>query len=341
MRFVDLADCKEGYILAEGVYSQCGAAFVLENTSLTEYIINRLSELGIEKVAIYDEADNRDNAYENTKVSYKESIKHIKHVINELVKEKPLDIGAVNFVTNEVYCGIDEECHLIRALEEEKEFDVYTYTHSLNVAFYGGLIAKWMKYSEYDTKDVIKAGILHDIGKIKVPIDILNKKEKLTEEEFNLIKKHTVLGYDFIKSIECISDEVCKAVLLHHEREDKSGYPFGVGSEHINNYAKIVAIADVYDAMTSERVYKKRATPFEAFEMFQTIGVKNFDPKLLNTFLKNISALYIGSKVLLSTEDIGEIVYIPPHSITEPIIKVGKDYIDLSQTREIRILAMI
>ena len=136
----------------------------------------------------------------------------------------------------------------LRVLNEEKDFDEYTYTHSLNVALYAMLIGKWLRLDNNSIKNVIKAGVLHDIGKTKVPIEILNKKARLSDEEFDIIKKHTFYGYDLVRSTDCVSDEVCEAVLLHHEREDKSGYPYGIGGRQLGLYAKIVAVADVYDA---------------------------------------------------------------------------------------------
>jgi putative nucleotidyltransferase with HDIG domain len=203
------------------------------------------------------------------------------------------------------------------------------------------LIGKWLNLGEDNIKDIIIAGLLHDIGKTKVPADILNKKTRLTDEEFEIIKNHTIYGYEIVKSADCFSEEVCNAVVSHHEREDKSGYPFGIGSRKTNIYSKIIAVADVYDAMTSDRVYKKRVTPFEVFEMFQTIGVKNFNHKIIQTFLTNLAACYVGSKVLLNTGEVGEVVYIPLHSITEPVIYVGSDYLDLAKSGSKQILCML
>jgi HD-GYP domain-containing protein (c-di-GMP phosphodiesterase class II) len=143
------------------------------------------------------------------------------------------------------------------------------------------------------------------------------------------------------KETNRFSEEVCRAVLSHHERMDRSGYPFGIGCEEIDIFSKILAVADVYDAMTSDRVYKKRDTPFKVFEMFKTVGVKNFDPRIVNTFLNNVSVCYVGSKVFLNTGETGEIAYIPPQSITEPVVRIGHEYIDLAQDRSRSILCMV
>lgn len=219
--------------------------------------------------------------------------------------------------------------------------DEYTYTHSVNVAFYSALMAKWLKYSEREIKRVIEAALLHDVGKIKVPSALLNKIGKLLPDEFEEIKKHAIYGYEMVSEIKELSSEVKKAVLMHHEREDRSGYPFKAGAEDINQYSKIVAIADVFDAMTTDRVYKKGVSPFDAFFMFQTTGQESFDIKIVGTFLGNICACYTGTNVLISTGDIGRVVYIPPHNISRPVIKVASGYLDFSRDESLKILRII
>ncbi len=343
---IAISDCKEGVILAKSISNRFGATIVAENTVLNTYIINRMAELGVQQVKIFEagvEGDARKENYihKRIKKSYSQSILDIKSVVNELAAGKPLDAAKINSVSDTVYSGIYDSAYLLKILNRAKEFDEYTYTHSLNVAFYSMLIGKWLRLGEDSIKEIIKAGLMHDIGKTKVPVEILNKKARLTDEEFEIIKKHTLYGYDLAISSNSFTEKVCNAVLSHHEREDRSGYPFGAGSGQTDIFTKIIAVADVYDAMTSDRVYKQRATPFEVFEMFQTIGVKNFNHKIIKTFLSNLAACYVGSKVMLNTGEIGEVVYIPLHSITEPVIHVGSEYLDLAKSEGKKILCMV
>ncbi|HZK58167.1 MAG TPA: HD-GYP domain-containing protein, partial [Clostridia bacterium] len=209
-----------------------------------------------------------------------------------------------------------------------------------HVPFYSMLIAAWLNLSDKEINEVIQAGLLHDIGKVKVPNKILNKKGKLTTEEFNTIKKHTTLGHEMLSKIDDISYGVKNAVLLHHERTDGSGYPFGMSTTFIDLYSKIVAIADVFDAMTSDRIYRKRKTPFDVFEMFKTVGVGIFDTTILNIFINKISPYYIGTNVMLNNGERGRIVYIPPRDVLSPIIEIQSDYLDLSVQNNIEILSI-
>lgn len=344
--FIPISDCKEGAILAESVLNRYGVEIIIENTVLNDYIINKLIKLGVQQVKIYDyctkdDCTNEKSNYNNIKKSYSENILHIKSIVNELAMGKPLDISKLNSISDIIYSGIHESTHVLKVLNEERSFDEYTYTHSLNVAFYSMLMGKWLRLGDDNIKKIIKAGLLHDIGKTKIPIEILNKNAGLSYDEFEVVKKHTLYGYDLIRTMNYFSEEVCNAVLSHHEREDKSGYPFGICGKQIDIYSKIIAIADVYDAMTSDRIYKKKSTPFEVFDMFQIMGVKKFDTKIIRTFLTNLSTCYVDSKVVLDTGEIGEVVYIPLHSIAEPVISIGSDYLDLAKSKERRILCIL
>jgi putative nucleotidyltransferase with HDIG domain len=219
--------------------------------------------------------------------------------------------------------------------------DEYTFIHSVNVAFYSMMLAKWLNLSAAEINDAILAGLLHDVGKMRIPGEILNKTAKLTADEFERMKKHTLYGYELVNNIKGLSEDIKNAVLLHHERMDGSGYPFGYQSNKLNRYTRIVAIADVFDAMTAERVYKRQSTPFEAFGMFQTEGTRIFDIGMLNTFMSRMPSYLTGIKVLLSNGEAGDIVFVPLQSVTNPIIKIKEDYIDLSSMQTVKIDKLI
>jgi putative nucleotidyltransferase with HDIG domain len=234
----------------------------------------------------------------------------------DFAQEKIINVGLIRRV-------LEENPDVKMAVDGIKNYDEYTYKHSLNTAFYAMLIAKWLKFSEKQVKEIICAGLLHDIGKLKIPLDVLNKKEKITDYEYGLIKNHTIYGFNLIRDMEGINNSIRQAVLLHHERMDKSGYPFKSGLSDINAYAKIIAVADVYDAMCSDRVYKKRKSHFEAFRMFKNEGHEIFDAKILKVFLIRMPKFLIGMDVLLSDGEIGTICEISPDSPEYPLIKTS------------------
>jgi HD-GYP domain-containing protein (c-di-GMP phosphodiesterase class II) len=199
------------------------------------------------------------------------------------------------------------------------------------------LLAKWLKLDETDIKKAVQSGFLHDIGKSKIPLEILNKKEPLTKDEFSRIKKHPIYGYYILDENNYLDIDVKRAVLLHHERLNSTGYPFSISSDRISIFAKIVSIADVYDAMTSNRIYKGSVTPFMAFEMFLTDGLCLFDTYIMKEFINHISTYFIGSKVILNTGESGRIVYIPPNDVLSPIVLVNGEYASLGKRKGIGI----
>ncbi len=227
------------------------------------------------------------------------SVSLIKDIIYSISCGNKLRDSKSIIVSEIVYAKINKYTDVFRCMDEVRAYDDYTYKHCINTAFYSMLIGRWLGLQESKVQKLILSGLLHDIGKVRIPIEILNKNGKLTDEEFELIKKHTIYGNDMLNEVSGVDHEVRRAVLFHHERLNCSGYPLNASTDTIGLYAKIVAIADVYDAMTSDRVYKKGATPFEAFELLKTEGEGLFDATILYTFINNISKYYLETEATL------------------------------------------
>jgi putative nucleotidyltransferase with HDIG domain len=340
-----VSQSREGDILAYDVYDRNGLALIVtKDTVLNDYIKERLISLGIDNVYIYKQEKSKkcsSNPYEDFTNTYTSTLLLSKKIFQDLIAGKPLDLQLVSSITSQIYTNINENNKIFKCLSDIRSTDEYTYIHSVNVAFYSMLIAKWLKLSDNEINKAIQSGLLHDVGKIKIPHEILNKKGALTKNEYELIKNHTLLGYEIVESTNGFDRDIKNAVLLHHERMDGSGYPFNYRPNRLNLYSRIVAVADVFDAMTSERVYKGRCTPFDAFEMFQTDGVSMFDTKILNVFLSNLTNYLVGSNVLLSNGDVGEIVFIPFQSLSCPIVKIPAGYLDFSKESNVKISNMI
>jgi putative nucleotidyltransferase with HDIG domain len=344
-RWVNIKECKEDYMIAEDIVHEDGSIIVSKYTVLNQHIVSMILAHGIHKIKIIgrvkkaQECNNK--LYQNIKRDYEGIIRSLKDILCKLITGNNIETYQINYIMENLISHLEEGSMLLKVLEAEKKFDEYTYTHSLNVALYSMLIGKWLKLRKEDIKKVTIAGLLHDIGKTRVPYEILNKKGRLTEEEFSAIKHHSIYGYDIVNQYKNFSEDICQAILLHHERMDKSGYPYGYGEGQISLFSRVIAVADVYDAITTRRVYKAKATPFEAFEVLRTTEVKNLDINIVNVFMSNIATHYVGLDVLLNTGEVGEIVYIPPHNITNPIVKIGREYIDLSKIRDKVIVEII
>lgn len=187
-----------------------------------------------------------------------------------------------------MYESIEGNPIILTALDRIKKMDEYTFTHSVNTAFYAMFIAMWMELEEQEIINATQAGFLHDIGKIYIPDEILNKRGPLTCEEYEIIQLHPLYGYSLLDELSEFNLEVKRAVLFHHERIDASGYPLSATDDYVGQLPKIIAVADVYDAMTTNRVYKKGKTALEAIEFLNNQGRHELDNQVLYYFLNNI-----------------------------------------------------
>lgn len=206
-------------------------------------------------------------------------------------------------------------------LHNMRQVNDSTYAHSLNVAIISRIIGKWLHFSNEELDTLTLAGLLHDIGKTKIPDEVLNKDGKLTDEEFQMIRNHPKYGYDILKS-QPLNSHIKKAALMHHERCDGSGYPMGLTMEEIDDYALIIEIADVYDAMTAARSYRAPLCPFEVIAEFEKDGLQKYKPKYILTFLENIANAYQNNRVMLSDGTSARIVLLNHRRLSKPLVQL-------------------
>ncbi len=343
-------ECPDGYEIAEDVLNSSGSLIITKNTIVNETIRQRLVAFKVDRIAVCERTKIVNDDVYNPKADiitfkrkYQKSVNTVKAIINDLAAGRGLDNEKINEISSSLYENMYSNIAVTECLNKIKIVDEYTYSHSINVSLYSMLIGKWLELPESEIKLLMIAGILHDVGKSKIPIDILNKKGPLSQAEFEVIKKHPLFGFEIIKDNKGINKKVKEAVLMHHEKENGTGYPFGIISGSISSFAKIISIADAFDALTSERVYKKRQTPFDTFRDFERIGIGEgqYDPGILLKFIHNISQYYVGSRVRMSTGKFGEIVYVPPHNISNPVVRVEGSFVDLSAQRGIKIIEML
>lgn len=344
-KHVRLFECKTGEIIADDIFNDKGILIIPKNAPINDYVIYKLINLGVYDVTIYSQEDiyNKEDhlTISQLKNKYENYVTAIKDILNELASGKELDFEKAKTISDSVYLNVTSNYNLIRCINELRNFDEYTYTHSINVSIYAMLLSRWLDLNEKDIENTIISGILHDTGKAKIPAGILNKKGPLSPREFDIMKTHTILGYDIVKNIAELNLEIKKVVLLHHEKDNGKGYPFGFKGSKLNMYTKIISVADVYDALTSNRCYKKKITPFDCFKQIQMMGIGHFDIKVMLTFLYNIANYYIGSKVVMSNGEIGEVVFIVPNDISKPIVRIKDEFIDLSTDNTLKIVEML
>lgn len=206
-------------------------------------------------------------------------------------------------------------------LHNLRSSDDSVYSHSLNVAMISRILGKWLKWTGSDLDSLVIAGLLHDIGKILIPPEILNKEGKLTDEEFEQIRWHPRAGYDLIKDLK-IDSRIKKAALQHHERCDGTGYPMRVDEIMLDDFAMVIAIADVYDAMTAARKYRAPLCPFQVIREFERDGYHKYKTEFLLTFLRRIATTYQNNRVILNDGQAAKIILLNQNSLSEPLVQL-------------------
>ncbi|MBQ1473534.1 MAG: HD-GYP domain-containing protein [Lachnospiraceae bacterium] len=226
--------------------------------------------------------------------------------------------------------------HTIRAVDDS------VYAHSLNVALVSRTIGRWLRLSKEDLNVLTLAGLLHDIGKLSIPEEVLNKQGKLTDEEFDMIRQHPLTGNRLLKNIPGIDRRILSATLQHHERSDGSGYPRHLQQDEIDDFAAIVAIADVYDAMTAARTYRAPLCAFQVIESFERDGFQKYNPKFILQFLDHIASAYQNGRVVLSDGRSCRVIYINHRALSKPMIQFDDgSVVDLSRQKELHITSIL
>jgi len=236
---------------------------------------------------------------------------------------------------------ISNDPNIFNLFEAIKAKDDYTHQHNIGVAVLATLIGKWLNINNKELEILSLAAILHDVGKVKLPMELLHKAGKLTKDEYKVVQQHTVLGYQLLRDTPDLPPQVAIVALQHHEREDGSGYPLGLPGKRLDYFSKIITVADIFHAMSSKRPYHD-PIPFHSIikEMKQGI-FGELDPHIVSVFLKNITQKLVGTQVILMDGRIGEIVYINPHDDSKPMIKVDNQFIDLSKENHLHIKDII
>lgn len=355
---INIKDAKPNMILAEDVVTKTGITVLPKNTMLSASNYKKLETSGTKTIIIFEKEEENNfkeevlhenekhldiqerKEFKEFKKGYEQKIEKVENQFIAIGEGVGVEIdnlyGMVIDIMDKVNCKND----VFEYLTHLKTQDIHTYAHCLNVALICNLFGMWLGYEGEDLKNLTVAGMLHDVGKTKVDEKIIKKPAKLTDEEYACIKKHTSLGYDLVKKLD-IPEEIKMGVLMHHEKIDGTGYPLGLKEDKIATTAKIVAICDIYEAMTADRVYRGRVCPFEVIKKFEQNSFDALDTQLLLAFLQNMVYTYVGSKVILSNGQKAEVVFINQANLSKPIVKVGDDFIDLSQRKDLIIESII
>ena len=337
-RTVSIDELEEGMVLAKSIYVN-GIVLLQKGIELNEKLIKAIEniimigdvDIYLEESQYIDESNpiimKKFYKYIEIDKCLDEMAKHLKLIL----KKNDFEIDGLKDKINEMLDSSTSPLRNIIIRGSEKDS---IYRHSINVAVLGGILGKWIGFDKKDIDNIIYAGILCNLGKIAIDKKIINKKGKLTQKEYGEIKNYPVSGYNILRYNTRIEKTILDAILMHHEREDGSGYPLGIKGNLIDPIAKIIAIADVFDAINSKRYYRKSKYPFEVLDIMKDeVNEGKLDQEYCRVFIEHMSNYYLGEYVILNNNKKCKIVQINKNRIDKPLVYIEdeNDFLDLTK----------
>lgn len=325
MRLVSIEMLKPEMKIARAVYNQGALILPVGSTNVARYIPN-LRNMGIEYVYVEDAKSEGieipDAIAERTRTSCKQVLQNTieQFSITDKLETRELE-GCVSSVISEILKTPDIQV----SLNDIASADEYTYTHSVSTMVYALMIARKLNYSEQKMTVLGMGTLLHDIGKMLIEREIMFKEGQLTQQEYEYVKMHSLYGYQTLRRIASLPEQVRQIAYMHHERLDGSGYPQGLHGEELNQYIRIVSIADVYDALTTDRCYRKKWPANKAMDFLVEKSEKEFDPVLVGLFTQQLAVYPNGSLVRLSNRCFGIVSKQNKNMPLRPFVRVIQD----------------
>lgn len=358
MRILALPSVQPGMILGRPVYGREGQVLLQKGIVIKPQYISYLERLGIYYIYVKDSRMGegiKDVVSEEVRQEARSLMnKTIKSIDRASSKEKGIIFQdkKILAVVKKVIDNLLENGDLVIQLADLRGKDDYLFAHSVQCSIISTLVARQMGYSREHLQIIATGAILHDIGMAFIPESILHKPGDLTKDEYETVKQHPFLGHEVFKKTSLYSSRAGSILLQHHERKKGQGYPKGLEGDAIYPLAQIVAIADMYDSLTSHRPFREAFKPHEAVELLQGLGHELFDLKILREFLSIIAAYPVGTHVVLSNGESGLVLSNRPGFTLCPMVKVlyiGEDLaphpdpydLDLSEITDLTVVDVL
>lgn len=352
----NLEELKLGSVIAEDILVNTKTPIIRKGTKVTREHIQVLKAFSILKVSIAFEDTKTKN--EKTDLSKKEVIQGTEtnflnlyiDAVNNYQKEfssweagMNVDVAKLRMIIMPLVERVSKEKQVILKLNGYSAIEEYVSHHSIAVGIISGMLAQKLGYPIGQVIQSATAGLMADSGMAKVNTKIRNKKSLLTEDEYSEIKKHTIHSFQMIKDSSLLKPEMKLAIFQHHERLDGSGYPKGEKMGKISIFSQIIAVADVFHAMTSERIYRAKSSIFKVLEMIKEEEFGKYNIEVVNALISLVGVLPISTRVLLSNGEVGEVVFLHRDSPMRPMIRIleSNQIIDLSANRSFNIECIV
>ncbi|MBP3819486.1 MAG: HD domain-containing protein [Butyrivibrio sp.] len=361
MKLISVNKLEPGMVVSENIYTIDDRLVLPKGTVLDSKGIERIKSHSLYNIFIEDEVKPVPKSVPikpKAELSYSEKLKNSEGFIRfkqhleenaEKLEESfrmiandtmPLDVDKLTEPVYHLFVEAGGTAGVFDMLHNLRDNSDAVYMHSLNVSLICNTLATWMRLPKEKIHLATAGGLLHDIGKVLLPAELLTKTTPLTPFEQKTMNEHVIKGYELVKDKD-IDVHIKNCVLMHHELRDGSGFPFHLKNEQIDEIASIVTVANVYDEMTSQRLYRSQICPFEVIEQFEEEGIDKYDPNTIMTFLSNIVNTFIANRVMLNNGKTGDIIFVNPNHLARPVVKCGDTYVDLTTNKQLSIVAVI
>ncbi|WP_196590309.1 HD-GYP domain-containing protein [Pectinatus frisingensis] len=300
MIILPTAKLRPGMTTCQNIFDNSGLFLLRRGTKLTDFYITKLKLLGVKEIAVASTDTHNNFSMPNEAVSESTraaAIKSLTTAFSDLDKRGIFIIENLHRSVVAIIQDVIHNKHVLVQMNDIRTYDNYTLVHSIDVSILAAIIGSLHSLSYEMLHDLTLGAMLHDLGKTAIPIEILNKTSPLSNDEFSIIRKHPIFSVHKLHDAGCFNSNIIDIAEQHHEKIDGSGYPRGLPDKRINFLAKIVAIADVYDALTSLRPYKKAYKPHIAFDIMMHHSPGQFDINILRTFFDNV-AIYPNGTII-------------------------------------------
>ncbi len=326
MRSLHIEKLRGEVKLGQNVYDENGYVLITAGTKVKDSYIEKLKAKGYIQVYIEDDISEGispdDILQERTR---RQSRTEIKNQFKNYIDNKDIDINKIMKCVDQIIEDILSTKEVIFNINDIRTKDEYTYAHSVNVCVLAVTVGAHMEGNINRLRELATGAILHDLGKIFIPDEILNKHGKLTEAEFELMKKHPKLGYEILSQKPQITPISKNIVLMHHEKINGGGYPLGVDENQIHKFTKLVTVCDMYDAMTSDRPYRKAMKAYEVIEYLTYLSISEIDREMVEAFKRFVAPYPSGVLVRINNGCKAIVVSQNKDMLTRPIIRVFED----------------
>lgn len=342
-----ISELKPGMILGKDIIFE-NKTLLAKDNYINESIIEKLKQNYIvDKVEIYLEDDSgepliiQNKSIEKIQLTFNRFSSNLEKIFNKISNLKTPEINEIRVFSEKIQQEFDSTGAVIKNIVFYGSGNDTIYRHSINVAAMSFILGKWLKLDETELNLLTYSAVLHDFGKTKIDSEILKNEQNLNQEELKIFETHPAIGYNFVKKIPYLNSAVSYGVLMHHEKINGSGYPLGIKGDKIHKFAKIIAIADLFDEVNSNNYHKHINGPFEALKAIQEESLGKLDCEYCTIFLNHIISYFIGENVLLNNKKSCKVIQMNINNITRPLLLDSNGFLDLKNEKDLYVQKLV